>query len=118
MLAFKSFTNCERRMLQKTNLEGRWKEGQQQVEGMEEYWANIYPGTGLSEDPAPITERAEPKWEMLSPITAKEITGALKGMGNTAVGMDRMSAKELLTWHQSSLASFCNMILALETTPD
>ncbi len=38
-------------------------------------------------------------------------------MGNIAVGMDRMSAKELLTWHQSSLAGFCNMILALETMP-
>lgn len=104
----------------KTILEGRWKEaykGQQQVEGMEDYWENIYAGVAPAEDPPPITERAEPKWEIISPITAEELTGVLRGMGNTAMGMDRKSAKELLTWDQSSPAGFCNMILALETMP-
>ncbi len=104
----------------KTILKGRWEEAykeQKQAEGLEDYWAKIYAGTCHSEDPAPTTERAEPKWEILSPITAEELTDALKGMGNTAMGMDRTSAKELLTWHQSSLAGFCNIILALETMP-
>ncbi len=87
------------------------------MEGMEDYWENIYAEGVSAEDPPPITERAEPKWEIISPITAEELTGALRGMGNTAMGMDRKSAKELLTWHQSSLAGFCNMILALETMP-
>ncbi len=104
----------------KTILEGRWKEaykGQEQVEGMEDYWEKIYAEGVPAEDTPPITERAEPKWEIISPITAEELTGALRGMGNTAMGMDRNSAKELLTWHQSSLAGFCNLILALETMP-
>ncbi len=103
-----------------TILEGRWKEAykdKRRVDGLEEYWTDVYAGTGHSEEKALTTEKGEQRWEILSPITATEIEDALKGMRNSAVGMDRVSARDLLGWHQPSLAGFCNIILALETMP-
>ncbi len=104
----------------KTILEGRWKDtykDKHRVDGLEEYWTKVYAGTGHSDEPVLTTEKGEQRWEILSPITATEIEDALKGMGNSAVGMDRVSSRDLLRWHQPSLAGFCNVILALETMP-
>ncbi len=104
----------------KTILEGRWKDAykdKHRVDGLEEYWTKVYAGTGHSDEPVLTTEKGEQRWKILSPITATEIEDALKGMGNSAVGMDRVSSRDLLRWHQPSLAGFCNVILALETMP-
>ena len=38
-------------------------------------------------------------------------------MRNTAVGPDKVSANNLLTWHQESIASLYNLLLALEVMP-
>lgn len=62
-------------------------------------------------------EDGESQWEMLNPITASDVTEVLRGMRNTAVGPDKLSAKELLKWHQGSIAGLLNVILAVEALP-
>lgn len=38
-------------------------------------------------------------------------------MCNSAVGMDKLSAKDLLSWVQASIAGIYNLMLATESNP-
>lgn len=39
-------------------------------------------------------------------------------MGAMAVGLDKVEVKDLLQWHQPTLAGYLNLILALEVLPE
>ncbi|KAF4084524.1 hypothetical protein AMELA_G00129730 [Ameiurus melas] len=62
-------------------------------------------------------DQEEQAWEILTPISENEVTEALRGMGATVVGLDKVEVKDLLQWHQPTLAGYLNLILALEELP-
>ncbi|KAF4071516.1 hypothetical protein AMELA_G00274190 [Ameiurus melas] len=62
-------------------------------------------------------DQEEQAWEILTPISERKVTDALWGMGATAVGLDKVEVKDLLHWHQPTLAGYLNLILALEELP-
>lgn len=59
----------------------------------------------------------EAKWAVVAPIVAEEVMAALRGLRKSAVGVDKITAKNLLTWHQPSLASLLNILMAVEFLP-
>ncbi|CAM4574444.1 unnamed protein product [Leuciscus chuanchicus] len=101
-------------------LEGCWKYAYLgttvTVEHLEDFWANTME-VGSEEECQEVAEAANVHWPILAPIEVDEVTTVLRGLVHSAVGMDKISAKELLAWHQPSLASFMNIMLATESLP-
>ncbi len=101
-------------------LEGRWGEEyrglDREVNGVEEYWAKVYvtninDGEPWSASPQTVNDI---KRKVMAPVTAEV---ALRSMGRTSAGMDKLSLQEVLTWHLPSLAGLLDIILATEKLP-
>lgn len=101
-------------------LEERWKEAHLGrttiVDNLVDFWAETVE-MGSEEECLDEVESASQHWPIVAPIVAEEVTTVLQGLVNSALGMDRVSAKELLSWHQPSLASFMNILLVMEILP-
>lgn len=54
----------------------------------------------------------------MEPITERQVTDVLRGMGDSAAGMDKIEVKDLLLWHQFLLAGYRNLVLAVEELPE
>lgn len=107
-------------MAARTILDGHWREGYTSSncmgEELEKYWVHILAAKGESE---PVTWDSEVPvhWDILKQIGGSEVTEALRSMTSSAAVPDMVSEKELLLWHQDSLASLFNIILAIEAMP-
>ncbi|ROL55245.1 hypothetical protein DPX16_5755 [Anabarilius grahami] len=95
-------------------MEGGISEGVEFVEGMDEYWEDIF-GVKATKMPEGNIASTVVKWGLLSPIKAEDVTVALKSMCNSAVGTDKLSAKDPLSWDQASFAVLYNLMLATES---
>lgn len=115
--------NLKRKDAANCVLKGQWREAykglDQEVDGVNEYWAKVYGTSSNDGEPGNKSQRetSAVKWTIITPITAEEISAALQGMRDTSAGMDRLTAKELLSWHVPSLAGLLNIILATEALP-
>lgn len=103
-----------------TILDGRWRDAHvgptRRVEGLEDFWVKILQQGSEGEEELKIKSGGT-KWAVLAPIVAEEVTAALRGLRRSAVGVDKITAKDLLTWHQPSLAGFFNILMVVEGLP-
>lgn len=84
---------------------------------MDEYWAKVFESPSAIDNVKPEVP-SEVLWSVMGKIATSEVTAALKGMRNSAPGLDRISAEELLTWHQPSLAAYYNLMLVAGGPPE
>lgn len=84
---------------------------------MEEYWSEVF-GKPSAIDSVPPGAPTKVLWSVMGKIVPSEVTVALKGMRNSAPGLDRISAEELLTWDQPSLAAYYNLMLVAGGPPE
>ncbi|MGL4349282.1 MAG: reverse transcriptase domain-containing protein, partial [Plesiomonas shigelloides] len=104
----------------KAVLDGSWRMPSQ-VKSREspeliDFWAKVLGKEG----PPPRTRRSEPAddhWALLEPISVEELRDSLSNLGTSAVGLDKLSAPTLLSWHLPSLASLLNLFLLTEHLP-
>ncbi|MGL5294697.1 MAG: RNA-directed DNA polymerase [Aeromonas sp.] len=101
-------------------LNGSWREANQGTpsapQGLNDYWARII---GMDGPPAkaPTTIRRETHWTLLDPIGVEELRTSLKTLTSKAVGMDKLTATDLLSWHLPTLVGLLNLILLTENLP-
>lgn len=104
-----------------TVFSGRWKtayRGHAPLPSeMEDYWAKVFEAPSAIDTVTPAVPQ-KVLWSVMGRITPSEVTDALKGMRNSAPGLDRISAEDLLTWHQPSLAAYYNLVLAAGGPPE
>lgn len=101
-------------------LNGSWREAghgtPREPPGLADYWAEVM---GKKGPPAKIcaASTGEQYWALLHPIEVEELRGSLKSLTKSAVGMDKVTASNLLAWHLPSLASLMDLILLTENLP-
>ncbi|KAA0702523.1 hypothetical protein E1301_Tti021511 [Triplophysa tibetana] len=101
-------------------LNGSWREAAhgppRKLPGLAEFWAKVM---GEKGPPAKINAKStgEQHWALLDPIGVEELRKSLKSLTKSAVGMDKVTANNLLAWHLPSLASLMNLILPTENLP-
>lgn len=107
-----------------TVLEGQWRESYlcKDVErkDLEEFCWDLFSMESMRMPEGSLDkaeEDAEPKWAVMEPISVMEVTDALRGMGDSAAGVDKIETKVLLQWHQPSLVGYRNLVLAVEELP-
>ena len=100
-----------------TVLSGEWRSahvgGARTVDGLHDFWANLL-SQPSSPDLRPVEECVW-DWPLLAPLAAEEVTAVLKEMGTTAPGLDKLTAKELLSVNAVCLAQLLNTMLLLQT---
>uniref|UniRef100_A0A183BGL9 RNA-dependent RNA polymerase n=1 Tax=Echinostoma caproni TaxID=27848 RepID=A0A183BGL9_9TREM len=93
-----------------TVLSGDWRAAHEsslrRPTSLGEFWSQVFDQPSMP-DPRPV-EAGPPKWSVLVPIAAHEVTEALKQMGQTAPGLDRVTTADLLRKNQEGLAQFLN----------
>ncbi|MGL5225539.1 MAG: hypothetical protein ACRC8Q_09515 [Aeromonas sp.] len=109
---------CASRKDTKAVLDGSWRTLVKSRESPEliDFGANVLGKIG----PSLKIRRSEPAdnhWALLEPIPVEELRDSLRSLGTSAVGMDRISAPTLLSWHLPSLASLLNLFLLTECLP-
>ncbi|KAL7975812.1 hypothetical protein Chor_008348 [Crotalus horridus] len=88
-----------------------------QPDKMDQYWAEVFE-TASATDVTPPGSPSDIYWSVVSKITPSEVADALKGMRNSAPGLDRITAEELLTWDHPSLAAYYNLMMAAGGPPE
>ncbi|MGL5226265.1 MAG: RNA-directed DNA polymerase [Aeromonas sp.] len=118
--AIQRLLNTNRKDAAAAVLDGSWREAWRDTargpEGLVDFWSGVI---GQSGPPAktPGTTSDGEHWALLDPISVEELRGALRSLTNKAVGMDKVTATNLLSWHLPSLASLLNLILVTESLP-
>lgn len=101
-------------------LEGSWRIPSQgetrEPPGLYDAWGVILGKEGPPPNYKRLATGAK-YWDIMEPISEKELRESLKTLTNSAAGMDKQSASSLLTWHLPSLASLLNLFLVTESLP-
>lgn len=108
--AIQKLYNVNKKEAAKAVLDGRWRESHQPqaapVEGLGDYWAEVLSREGPHGE---IHQQNVPQlWSILDPINTEELTESIRTLRSSAGGVDKISAAQLLTWDQPSLAVLVN----------
>ena len=100
-----------------TVLSGDWRtaylEGARTMEGLHDFWTNLLRQPS-SPDLRPV-DKLVADWSLLAPLAVEEVTTALKEMGTSAPGLDKITARELLQLDKICLTQLLNTLLLLQT---
>ena len=101
-------------------LNGSWRDGYKVNRGLpvnsDMYWHDIL-SIAPHADKRPCRQVIPCDWSLIDPITGVEVKSALKRVGNTAAGLDRLLPKDLEKMNAKALAAYFNFLLLAEGCP-
>lgn len=100
---------------------GTWKDAYLSTRGLpdnsEPYWQGILSAPSHC-DSRPCRSVTPMDWSLIEPISHEEVSSAIRRMGNTAPGLDKIRPVDLKHYNPKALAGYFNLLLLSEGCPE
>ena len=100
---------------------GTWKDAYMSTRGLpdnsHQYWQEILSAPS-HDDNRPCRSVTPMDWSLIEPIHHDEVSSAIRQMGNTAPGLDKIRPAELKHYSSKALAGYFNLLLLSEGCPE